>query len=323
MKLTAETVKNIARGCINVTESPDGMRFERFTGNQYRFYESSESARIRSRCPAGVRLEFITDSDFISFGYTLLNCSRNWHNFDLFVDGTFVQTAGYIKDIPQKGTIEFKIADDKKAHRVTVHLAHLTEYTLYDFTVADGSTVKEAPFPPYRYLAIGDSITQGMEALSPSSTYTNVLAECLFAEHINQGLGGGIFDADTLDKPDGFNPDYITVAYGTNDWGKWETAEPFRSSTAAFMKKLNELYGDSKIYIITPTWRSDIKKDKPLFPFEQLYSVICDCCSAYPKFTLIDGRTLVPNMPSYFGDKFVHPNDLGFMHMAMNLLKII
>ena len=35
-------------------------------------------------------------------------------------------------------------------------------------------------------------------------------------------------------------------------------------------------------------------------------------------FSVLDGMTLVPHLPEFFSDKFLHPNDLGFGIYAEN-----
>ena len=39
--------------------------------------------------------------------------------------------------------------------------------------------------------------------------------------------------------------------------------------------------------------------------------------------TVIDGLTLVPPMPEFFADEYLHPNDLGFGVYAENLIRAL
>ena len=70
-----------------------------------------------------------------------------------------------------------------------------------------------------RILCFGDSISQGYDALYPSNQYTPQLAKLLDAEEYNKAIGGEIFRPELALARDDFEPEYITVAYGTNDWG--------------------------------------------------------------------------------------------------------
>ena len=68
------------------------------------------------------------------------------------------------------------------------------------------------------WLALGDSITQGMVAIRPSGIYPSLISERFGLGLINAGVGGIRFDSDEIDYI-GFEPDIITVALGCNDWG--------------------------------------------------------------------------------------------------------
>ena len=44
----------------------------------------------------------------------------------------------------------------------------------------------------------------------------------------------------------------------------------------------------------------------------------------YPNFHIIDGSRLVPHLPDFYADPYLlHPNDLGFSQMALNLYREI
>ena len=67
-------------------------------------------------------------------------------------------------------------------------------------------------------IMFGDSITHGYDALNPSFSYANRLADLLNADFVNKGIGGERFFPTLAQLKDDIEPDYITVAYGTNDW---------------------------------------------------------------------------------------------------------
>jgi len=164
-------------------------------------------------------------------------------------------------------------------------------------------------------LAYGDSITQGFDALYPSHSYAVRLAEFLDAELLNKGIGGACFCAPLVMAGEGYNPDYIVVAYGTNDW-TCQTQETFRSNAQAHIQELIKKYPASKIFVITPIWRGDYANERKFGPFSKIEAIIRDICEENHQIHIVSGWDLVPKDASFFGDMYLHPNDKGFTAYA-------
>ena len=60
--LTGDEILACARGFYQPRRSPEGLQFLRFSDKAMAFYHTQDNWRIRAGCPAGVRLEFVTDS---------------------------------------------------------------------------------------------------------------------------------------------------------------------------------------------------------------------------------------------------------------------
>ena len=73
----------------------------------------------------------------------------------------------------------------------------------------------------------------------------------LDADEINKGVGGEKFSSLFLEHADGITVDYITVAYGTNDWNKL-TYEELLSNCRDFCKRLSDTYPQAEIFVISP-----------------------------------------------------------------------
>ena len=96
------------------------------------------------------------------------------------------------------------------------------------------------------WLAIGDSITQGMVAKRPSFTYPVNVARVMGYELLNWGVGGDSFNAKLLDFV-GREPDLITIALGCNDWDHFSLNEIQKNATD-YVEKLCSLYKCRNIY---------------------------------------------------------------------------
>ena len=99
-----------------------------------------------------------------------------------------------------------------------------------------------------KVLWLGDSITQGYGPLRSACTYVSVANRILNYDIINQGIGGYIYDKKVLMKMEGYTPEKIIVALGTNQF-KCETMKDIEE----YYERLMELYGSSiPVLCITP-----------------------------------------------------------------------
>jgi lysophospholipase L1-like esterase len=181
----------------------------------------------------------------------------------------------------------------------------------------DGSSVIPT-VRPNRMLIFGDSITQGYDAVYPSHSYAAVLADHLNADARNKGIGGDFFCPGLIDEEETTDPNYITVAYGTNDW-YFKTPEEIESNAREFYGKLAKLYPNAKIFAITPIWRISEREKRPGGDFAQMASVIRRAAEGLANVNVIEGYNLVPHDPKLFLDGGLHPAESGFAYYAERL----
>jgi lysophospholipase L1-like esterase len=122
-----------------------------------------------------------------------------------------------------------------------------------------------------------------------------------------------------LDAPDAIEPDYITVAYGTNDWGRF-SREVLTQNCRDFYQKLSALYPNAKIFAITPIWRSNEDRTTTPYgaPLEAVREMIAEQTADLANVTVIVGNGLIPNLMPFTTDG-LHPNDAGGQVYAHNL----
>ncbi|TMV45261.1 SGNH/GDSL hydrolase family protein [Paenibacillus mesophilus] len=316
-----QLLQSLFTGCLSVTETTEGVAPVRFTERQLSVYARNEAQSLRSRCLAGCRLEMRTDSEYIRFDYVRKGGARKYIYFDIWVDGRWVANIG--EDDPERpeGSFSYEISGNKGAvKQICIDLPHNAEIVFRSFQLSPGALCEPVGQAPGGLLCLGDSITQGMDAKHPSSTYPALLARAFDLPLINQGVGGYIFNADSLDENVPFEPQIVTVAYGTNDWVRHETMAQFRDKCAAYIEAVSRQYAYARIFVITPIWRRIRNESKPLGTFDELVRTIKEICAEYPSIHVIDGESLVAHYGRLFADG-THPTDEGFVHMALNLYK--
>ncbi|RKN76012.1 SGNH/GDSL hydrolase family protein [Paenibacillus ginsengarvi] len=315
------------KNCLRVIQKEDGGLWPiRFTEAQFDAYRSSEARHIRSLCASGAMIDIVTDSATLTFDYSIGGAARNWLYFDLYIDGMFVQSSGQAPITDKQGTFHVDLTNfcgtsaDKR--HVSLYLPHLVEMTLFNIQLSAGASAEPAAPRAKNLLALGDSITQGMDAKRPAAAYPLLVAQALDMHVLNHGVGGYVFNASSIDPTMSYQPDLITVAYGTNDWNSYQTIDALREACIAYMDKLTQTYPGVPVLFLTPIWRKDWNEPKPMGTFAQLCTILGDIAASYAQVRVLDGLKLVPHQLLFMGDG-VHPNDEGFQYMASGIVRAI
>lgn len=338
IKLDIEKIKEITKGAVSVTQSDDGYSFRRFNDAELKLYEN----RIlyagcdfykKAFSTSGIQFEFETDARKLSMcGSIKPASSRKYYSFDVFVNGEFIgDIRNYRVDdmVPDFTAIdlaqpdfsgEFELGEGIKTVRVVFPWSAAP--TIKDVSLIGASFVSSVK-KSKKMLMYGDSITQGYDAESPSRAYAVALAYALDAEAYNKGIGGEIFCPELAAIKNDVSVDYITVAYGTNDWRNSGSKENFVSHVKEFYKNLSENYPDAKIFAISPIWRADTNGSGGFGEFSEVEETIKEVANSLKNVTFIHGFDLVPHDTDYFADVRLHPRNVGFDFYADNLARKI
>lgn len=310
MKLSNEELKRIFFGAYRFSETEDSyLMAHQYTGEQEDYFEKAFDFWFE-RCTASTAktLEFTTTATKLSFDYKLLWLGSE-DSFEICVDG-LITDIKYIKNIEKEGTITFDMPEGEK--KVIVYLPADALAVIKNFEI--NADVKPAT-KGEKVLWLGDSITQGYGPLRSSQTYVSVANRILNYDIINQGIGGYVYDPKVLTKMQGYKPDKIIVALGTNQYGTESMAD-----IEKYYEVITKLYQDVPILAITPLWRGDNVEGIPtLIKFcDRLKDII----KQYDIVTMVEGWKLVPHLEEYFIDN-LHPNQLGTEVYARNLVREI
>lgn len=311
MKLTNEELKKFYFGAYSFEETEDGyLQAFQYTKDQIAYFKGAFDFWY-DRCMASTAktLEFLTEATEISFDYKI-TWMGSPDSFEVAVDGLITQII-YVKDIKEEGRVTFTLPEGDK--EVVVYLPADATVVIKNFEINDEVDI---PFKTEKVLWLGDSITQGYGPLRSSQTYVSVANRILHYDIINQGIGGYVYDKKSLMKMEGYTPDKIIVALGTNQYGT-ETMTDIEE----YYERLMEIYGNEiPVLCITPLWRGDNMEGVPtLIKFcEKLKEI----CRKYTNVQIVDGFTLVPHLPEYYLDN-LHPNGLGTEVYGRNLVLAI
>ena len=307
MKLTFDQIKAITFGAIRFEETENGLLFHKFTQKQLDAYLAlSETLYQRALSTTGIRLDFHTNSKTFTF--------KAKGKYDLYVNGLLREH--YKTPTVEEYTVALTdpIGDPIDEARVTLYFPSHSAGVLCSVELDDGATVTPHRFDR-KMLMIGDSITQGWDCHYDSLSYAIRVTDFFNAESVIQGVGGGYFH-ETLYDDISFEPDIVTVALGTNDFGKFHTLDELRAHAGAHLELLGKRYADKQLFFISPIWREC--KEKPMGTFSECRAVVIEE-ALRNGFIHIDGLRLCPPVPELYADGTLHPNDLGFSVYAQRL----
>ena len=309
--MTNRELQRICFGAYSFQETEDGwLQAFQYTEAQMEYFRSAFDFWY-DRCMATTAktLEMTTDARAVSFEYRII-WEGSQDSFELAVDNQIAEIR-YVKDLPKEGKLDWNLPDGEK---------NVVIYLPADATVLIRNCEVDGSYSPARknekVLWLGDSITQGFGPLRSAQTYVSVANRLLNYDIINQGIGGYVYDKKSLMKMDGYTPDKIIVALGTNQFG----CETMRD-VEEYYETLISIYGtEIPILCVTPLWRGDVPDGFPtLARFCENVKAIA---GRYPNVKIVDGFKLVPHLPEYFLDN-LHPNQLGAETYGRNLVEEI
>ena len=315
-------MKPFFKNAAEVQEMDGALVPLRFSKAQMAYFEPTPY-RFRSWNAAGICLDFMTDSPFfrMRFRAKVKPGTSERLYFDILADGQLVAFPSVT--IADQGAGEWTAVlpvSRGRPRRVTVYLPYQARIAVERMEVAEGALWEPAERYGKNLLCLGDSITQGMNAVHPSSTYAVLLSRALGMNLLNQAVSGYIFDARTIDPELPYRPDLITIAYGTNDWTVLESIEQFEERASAYIQKVTASYPGVPVAVMSPIWREDRDAAKRTGSFAGIHDALERVCRGRKPVRFIPGSSLAPHHPDFFADG-LHPNDEGFLHMALNLMK--
>ena len=315
------TDRQYYHGILRLEEGEFGMRPLRFTDRQLAIYRSASEARlVRALCTAGVTLEFTTDAAWLELSFWVTSLSRNRANLTAIVDG--VRQPVIELPVEEPGERSARVSLSGKPCRVQLHLPCLVGVELTGLSTDAGATfVRPSARQDWLYMAFGDSITQGMEAVDPSRIYPSQVALNLGVEQLNLGVGGGYFQPE-IPEDVGLSPRLITVAYGANDRNLVDSEADFRRNADGFLSALERLYPDARKILIVPLWCAMEGQKGRFTDIAGIRAILREVAQRHPSYERIEGMALVPGNENYFHDG-LHPNDLGFQMFSSSLIRRI
>lgn len=287
----------------------------RFSIEEVEYYSNvGEVQKVRAYSTAGIKLSFYTSLEEIKLSFELFNFTYKKTSITLYENDEMKEIITICDDM-QTIDIVYKKKNKGKV-KIELYLPNVAGVALSAFNVEDATPVDKYE---KTLLCLGDSITQGGGSEISSKSYANQLSCALNMELYNKGIGGYIFDVNSIVKT--IEPDIITIAYGTNDFSQHKNVEITLKNARLYCEKIRELFPKLPIYLLTPLWRADLGEHN-IELFQDITKGL-EKIASENKMKSIVGFDIFPKNPDLFDDKRIHPNSNGYSILTEELLKVI
>ena len=325
------TYKEIFIGAVDFSETDGYTEALRFSPEQLEYRKTKGEAQyLRALCPASVKLEFYTRGGTVSFDYKILpGVPRKYYSIDIKED--FVLKYSVSEELNEgEGSFYYEIEASETEKRITLYFPATARLLFKNLKLP-------CDFTPHKrekkVLVLGDSKLQGYHPDNFSNTCMNYLSDKLDCNLINHSIGGECFAPEGI-FPVSFDPDFIIVGYGINDWvcrvfGNGENAK-------AYYEKVSHTFPGKRIFGIIPSRNPYLEKggknedalyekteEKGEQTLEDVRLILEKIISETENAVVIDGRGFIPDEPGIFYPDKVHLTDKGNIIYGEKIYEII
>jgi lysophospholipase L1-like esterase len=216
---------------------------------------------------------------------------------------------------------------------VSLWLPVISTCAVAGVSVTDGSEFEAVSVPEPRWLAIGDSLTQGFSVQCPTQNWVHRLARRWKVPAWNLGVGGLRIEPGVFEWALGLRSwDLVTIGLGSNH--SWREVDAERAADAAAeLAQLVMAGGHRRVVWLLPPYKP-CEEGKGPGDFAGVpltretgervrrvrESLRTRLCEFEPGLEVVDG--LLPHDARYYPDG-LHPFAVGFARMAENLARAI
>jgi lysophospholipase L1-like esterase len=274
---------------------------------------------IRALSTAGVRLAFSAATRRLDAEIEYGRACRQLFKLDVAVDGGEPRAFGPDSAAAAWAGTLFE-GGRLVRRRFEIWLPHCAELGIRRLTLDDGAGPEALPAPAGgAWLALGDSITQGMTATRPALTWAARVARELDLDLINLGVGGAKYDARVGPAAGAISARLATVAFGAND--SFQQADPaeVERQAAGLIAGLRARGPELRIAVITPVPCFETDGAPASGQLDPYRAAARRAAAGREHVWVLEGPELMPAEPGLFIDG-VHPNDAGMAAYARNLV---
>lgn len=215
-----------------------------------------------AQLPVGVRLELVGDAQALEIEYA---CATNDLGYRGHGAGTSFSAWRGDREVAVAAAsvdggvavLEFDDAGGGADRLLTIYLPEGMRPTLFEVRAVNGAFTA-AP-PGVRWLAYGDSVTEGWVASGPAHAWPSIAARIHRLDVVNLGYAGAARgEMPSAEQLAALDAGVISIAYGTDCWTRIPHSRPqFREGLRAFLAVVRQGHPTTPIVVVSPVLRPD------------------------------------------------------------------
>ncbi len=280
--------------------------------------------------PAGVRIEVVGDAEAIDIAYRTSNGNLGYRGDAAGITFTVWRAGHQVCEeeaLLGDGMVRVVLGSGTADKPATVYLPEGMHPLILSLTPVDGEISPAPPQP--RWVAYGDSITQGWIASGPSRAWTAIVARKAGLDLVNLGYAGAargeIVSAEHVAD---LSADIITVAYGVSCWARTpHSVGMVTEGLRGFLDMVRSGHPTTPIVVVSPIVWPDAEETP-----NKLGATLAELRHAIESVTRerIDGGELALALIEGKGivtaehlDDGLHPGDEGHKRIAAAVVKVL
>jgi lysophospholipase L1-like esterase len=277
----------------------------------------------------GVRIEVVGDAEAVDLAYRTSNGNLGYRGDGAGITFSVWRAGHQICEedaLLGDGVVRLSLGPGPSDKPATIYLPEGMQPLVQSISPVNGEIHPGPPQP--KWIAYGDSITQGWIASGPSRAWTAIAARKAGLDLVNLGYAGAargeIVSAEHVAELDA---DLITVAYGVNCWSRTpHSVGMISEGLDGFLDIVRRSHPRTPIIVVTPVIWPDAEDmpNKLGATLDQLRAALESVASrrmdADPGLSLIDGKRI---LTAEHLDDGIHPGDEGHKRISAAVVKVL
>ncbi len=213
--------------------------------------------------PAGVRIELIGDSNEVDIGYRTTTGNLGYRGDGAGITFSVWRAGRQVCEeeaMLGEGMVRLTIGPAAADKPATIYLPEGMHPLIQSVMPVDGD-IAPAPRQP-RWVAYGDSVTQGWIASSPAQAWTAITARKAGLDLVNLGYAGSARgEIVSAEHVAGLEADIISIAYGANCWARTpHSIGMITEGLRGFLDMVRTGHAETPIVVMSPILRPDAEE---------------------------------------------------------------